>query len=65
MGDRRLTPGVHKLIITGNYTEELELEDCYLIGDFAVDTRRRVCQERDRIHFGIGQARDIFTIPEA
>lgn len=59
----RLAPGIHKLIITGNYTEELELEDCYLIGDFAVDTQRRICKERDRIHFGDWTSQGYFHYP--
>ena len=59
----RLTPGVHKLVIIGDYTEDLELEDCYLIGDFAVDTERKIYRESGRIHFGDWTSQGYFHYP--
>ena len=61
----RLAPGIHKLIITGNYTEELELEDCYLIRGFCGGYATQNLQgKRQGSILGIGQVRDIFTILE-
>ena len=44
--------GRQKLSISGKYNQAMELEDIYIIGDFAVDTDRCICSENEKIHFG-------------
>ena len=47
-----LTAGSHQLVIRGEYTQEIELEDIYIIGGFAVDMERKICRESGKLHFG-------------
>lgn len=47
-----MKPGVQRLEITGPYQQKTELEDIYITGDFAVDTRRRIGRESGQLHFG-------------
>jgi len=54
--DRVILPalkrGVNTLTLSCAYQNRMEVEDCYLIGDFAVDTRRAITREPDTLHFG-------------
>lgn len=43
--DRSLRPGVNELELSCRYLNRMEVEDCYLIGDFAVDRDRRIGAE--------------------
>lgn len=48
-----LTAGRHEIILSCRYENRMELEDCYLIGDFAVDAlTKAIIAEPDRLHFG-------------
>ena len=47
-----LKPGVNTVSISGLYTDKRELEEVYLLGDFAVDNARRIVREPERLHFG-------------
>lgn len=47
-----LRKGSNELILSGEYTNERELEDVFLIGDFAVDNDRTLCRETGKIFFG-------------
>lgn len=44
--------GVQRLTVSGKYRHEIELEDIYIIGDFAVDNSRNICRESGKLHFG-------------
>ncbi|WJH33463.1 glycosyl hydrolase [Paenibacillus sp. CC-CFT747] len=44
--------GVNELELRCHYHQAMELEDCYLIGDFALDRDRRIMAEPDRLHTG-------------
>lgn len=48
----RLREGDNELLLTGDYTEARELEDVFLIGDFAVDPAREITRESDSLRFG-------------
>ena len=48
----RLKAGENILTLSGLYTEELELENVFLIGDFAVNTHREIVKETGTLHFG-------------
>lgn len=45
-------PGSNELVLTCAYTNYMELEDCYLLGDFAVSLDREIIREPARLHFG-------------
>lgn len=47
-----LRTGRHQLTIRGEYTQDIELEDIYIIGGFAVDMDRNICRECGKLHFG-------------
>ena len=47
-----LQPGKNTLSICGLYGDLRELEEVYLVGDFAVDAQRRLTREPDALHFG-------------
>ena len=47
-----LSPGENVLEIRCAYTNYMELEDCYLIGDFGVSIDRTIIAEPKRLHFG-------------
>lgn len=58
-----LSQGVHFLNISGIYTQEIELEDIYIIGEFAVDIERKICRERGTLHFGDWTSQGYFHYP--
>lgn len=45
-------PGRNELVLSCGYMNRMELEDCYIIGDFAVDAGRKITAEPDMLHFG-------------
>ncbi len=47
-----LRPGRNELILTCSYTNAMELEDCYLLGDFAVSPDRALVAEPLALRFG-------------
>jgi hypothetical protein len=47
-----LQPGVNTLVLACAYQERMEVEDCYLSGDFGVDVNRVIVREPERLHFG-------------
>lgn len=47
-----VTEGEQTLTLSGMYTADMELEDMFLIGEFAVDADRAVAAERGRLRFG-------------
>lgn len=47
-----LKQGWNELIIGCHYKNEMELEDCYLIGDFAVDIHRSITAEPQSLELG-------------
>ncbi|HEY9076570.1 MAG TPA: glycosyl hydrolase [Anaerolineaceae bacterium] len=47
-----LHKGENELILNCAYTNYMEIEDCYLLGDFGVSLERVVIAEPDRLHFG-------------
>ena len=55
--------GTHSLIIRGIYTQEIELEDIYIIGEFAVDMDRKICRESGKLHFGDWTSQGYFHYP--
>jgi hypothetical protein len=44
--------GENELVLKFPFYESLELEDCYIIGDFAVDMGRNIKAEPEKLHFG-------------
>jgi hypothetical protein len=44
--------GANQIIVGCKYTHDMELEDVYLCGDFAVDMKGRITSEPDKLHFG-------------
>ncbi len=47
-----LQPGENTLVLTCAYTNYMELEDCFLLGDFGVSIDRAITHEPQRLHFG-------------
>ncbi|MFP3895649.1 MAG: glycosyl hydrolase [Anaerolineales bacterium] len=47
-----LKKGENVLILHCDYTNHMELEDCYLLGDFGVSIDRAIVAEPDTLHFG-------------
>ena len=47
-----LAPGENELVLTCAYTNYMELEDCFLLGDFAVSPERVMIAEPRALHFG-------------
>lgn len=37
--------GVHKLSLKCNYKNDMELENCYIIGEFGVNEQREICEK--------------------
>jgi hypothetical protein len=48
----RLKPGENELVLSCAYTNVMELEDCFLLGDFGVSLGREIITEPDVLHFG-------------
>jgi len=44
--------GANQIVVGCEYTHDMELEDVYLCGDFAVDMKGRITSEPDKLHFG-------------
>jgi len=44
--------GLNTLLVTCEYKNSYELEDCYIIGNFGVDTKRRIIAEQQDIRLG-------------
>jgi hypothetical protein len=47
-----LWPGENALELSCGYTNHMELEDCFIIGDFGVDMQRAIIVEPAKLHFG-------------
>ncbi|TKJ46165.1 hypothetical protein CEE34_09250 [Candidatus Aerophobetes bacterium Ae_b3a] len=48
-----LREGMNDLILSCEYKNRMEVEDCFLVGDFGIDIHtRRITKEPDRLHFG-------------
>ena len=47
-----LRTGLNGIALRGAYAADRELEDIYLIGDFAVSIQRRIIREPEALHFG-------------
>ncbi len=47
-----LKPGQNTLVLQCAYAHRMEVEDCYLIGDFGVSIARAMVAEPDTLHFG-------------
>lgn len=47
-----LQKGRNEITVTCQYRNRMELEEMYLLGDFAVDNNRCICQEPETLHFG-------------
>lgn len=47
-----LKQGQNELVLSCAYTNAMEAEDCYIIGDFGVDVERNITKEAPIIHFG-------------
>lgn len=47
-----LQEGVNVLTLSCAYKERMEVEDCYLLGDFGVNVRREIVHEPETLHFG-------------
>lgn len=47
-----LWPGENVLELSCGYTNHMELEDCFIVGDFAVDMSRAIVAEPETLHFG-------------
>jgi len=48
----RLKRGRNRLVLSCAYTNYMELEDCFILGDFAVSADRRIIAEPMQLHFG-------------
>lgn len=44
--------GINELVLTCNYLNRMEFEDCFIIGDFGVDVERNITKEPEILHFG-------------
>lgn len=44
--------GINELILSCNYLNRMEFEDCYIIGDFGVDIERNIVKEHKTLRFG-------------
>ena len=49
---KNLRPGINTLELKCHYTNEMELEDIYLIGNFGVNLQREIVSEPKRLHMG-------------
>ncbi len=47
-----LSAGRNELVLSCGYKNRMEVEDCFLLGAFAVDGRRALIAEPDRLRFG-------------
>lgn len=49
---KKLRKGENRILLDITYTHEMELEDCYLCGDFAVDLQGRIVSEPETLRVG-------------
>ncbi|OAS18029.1 hypothetical protein A8708_28900 [Paenibacillus oryzisoli] len=47
-----LVNGLNTLLLTCSYTHEMEMEDCFLIGEFALGSDRQIIKEPELLRFG-------------
>ena len=47
-----LQKGVNRLTLACAYRERMEIEDCFIIGDFGVDVNRAIVREPETLRFG-------------
>jgi len=47
-----LKRGRNRLILSCAYTNHMELEDCFILGDFGVSVEREIIAEPEQLHFG-------------
>lgn len=47
-----ISKGVHKLSLKCNYRNDMELENCYIIGEFGVNEQREICQKPKSLMIG-------------
>ncbi len=47
-----LRSGINELVVSCRYMNRMELEDCYIIGDFGVDAGRNIVKEPETMHIG-------------
>ena len=59
----KLSAGEHVLTIEGLYSHEMELEDIFIIGNFAVDIDRALTKERGTLHFGDWTSQGYYHYP--
>ena len=54
---RSLKAGENELVLSCAYTNYMEIEDCFLLGDFGVSLEREIVREPARLQFGdwVGQ----------
>ena len=57
--------GLNELILACAYTNYMEIEDCFLLGDFAVSPDREILAEPPRSTLAIGPPRATCTTPAA
>jgi len=44
--------GINELILSCGYQNRMEVEDCYIIGEFGVDVNMNITKEPEIMHFG-------------
>jgi hypothetical protein len=47
-----LEPGINTLTLACDYENRMEVEDCFILGDFGVDVQRTIVKEPETLHFG-------------
>ncbi len=47
-----LASGINTLTLACSYENRMEVEDCFILGDFGVDVRRALVKEPETLHFG-------------
>jgi hypothetical protein len=47
-----LEPGINTLTLATDYENRMEVEDCFILGDFGVDVQRAIVREPETLHFG-------------
>lgn len=55
-----LRRGENELVLSCEYRNEMELENCYLLGEFGVDTRRDLCEMPTRLQPGDWTGQGLF-----
>jgi hypothetical protein len=47
-----LNQGANELVLSCGYSNRMEVEDCFIIGDFGVDIQRHIIWEPEKLHYG-------------